>query len=393
MKTGFLKTRALPAGERSFGDQAKRAQHAARRQSFTPVEGMYDSFYARDKALWFAICPDQKWQTEVYDREEQTVVQIPDSFYMVNVEHRVNANSRRFTCSATAHKTKPCWGCGVRDHFYTKRRETEETTGVKPANESPISAMTQYAIAGVVLETFAKVQKFDKEGRPAMNRDKTKKITNDVPLPLMEPMAQQKAKKDGVTTFGKSVHWNMGITQLNAFISFDEELRNVCRNCCGDLYAEQMSCPECAESFAISEEGAIAGIDLQEMRKAKYQCTACQYTGEMVPLVQCACENPEEGRIVDFALRVKTEKIGDKQSVLKYVEVKRLAEFIEKYPVVEGMLNKPLELDKIYAASNIEFQKTLIPDNMRGDGVSAAPRRAEGAEPMAGAYPLTNSDD
>jgi hypothetical protein len=391
----FLKTRALPAGERSFSAQAERAKTAARKSSFQSVTGMYDSFYARQKALWFAICPDQKWNSEVYDREKQEVVTQTDSFFLANVEHRVAVNKRRFVCSATAHKTMPCWGCGIRSHFYDRQRQIQEDTGIRPKNEAPLSAMQQYAVAGVLLEQMTKIEAKNPDGTTRYNRDRTKKIMNDTPIALLEPGEQKKARSDGNLTFGKSVFYNMGITTLNAFVAFDRELRNVCASCCSDLIAEKMCCPECAEEYDIHPDGAIGGEDLLNMRDADYQCTACEFFGQMIPLVLCTnegCDNPTEGKLLDFALRIKVEKVGDTANVLKYTEVKLLKDFIEKYPLVDEMLKKPLELDKIFAPSNLEFQKTLIPENLRGDGVSPNARRSGTAGPMATGYPLNGGD-
>jgi hypothetical protein len=180
----FLKTRALPAGERSFSAQAERAKTAARKSSFQSVTGMYDSFYARQKALWFAICPDQKWNSEVYDREKQEVVTQTDSFFLANVEHRVAVNKRRFVCSATAHKTMPCWGCGIRSHFYDRQRQIQEDTGIRPKNEAPLSAMQLYAVAGVLLEQMTKIEAKNPDGITRNTRPSTGERSGNPAWPL-----------------------------------------------------------------------------------------------------------------------------------------------------------------------------------------------------------------
>jgi hypothetical protein len=76
-------------------------------------------------------------------------------------------------------------------------------------------------------------------------------------------------------------------------------------------------------------------------------------------------------------MRIKTEKVSDTSSVLKLVEIKPISYFTSKYPVVVDLLDKPLDIAEIFAPASLEFQKTLIPADMRGDGVSPLPKAAE----------------
>lgn len=390
----FLNKRSIPTSPRSFHEQAQRAQKAARRVSFEPIEGQFNSFYPRkEKALWFAICPDQAWTFDLYDREAGEVVRLENQYYMAYVNHRVAVNKRNFQCSAGAHKDKPCWGCGIRNAFYDAKRIRKEATGIDEKGEAPISAMVQYAFAGVLLENIAKVPQLDKNGRPRTTKAGNK-IFRETPITLLPKPEREQLKASGATTFGLSVHYSCGITHLNALLSFDADLMNYCANCGDRLTASYMACPECGgEQECADEEGnALEGQTMREARETDLRCD-CGYVGRMLPLVECKCGNPEEGKLVDFALRLFSEKVSDTQTILKFTEVRPIKAFIAKYPHIEEMLATPLKLDEIFAPTRLEAQQWMVPENLRGDGVSPAPKAKKDAAPPAEEYPLQNDSD
>ena len=392
--SGFIKPRAIPAGSRDFGARARAARAATSGGRFQQVEGQYSDFYPKEKALWFALCPGQKWSFDIYDREAGEVVRMEDEFFFGYVNHRVQRVKRNFVCSAGAHKDKPCWGCAIRNQFYDKKRERREETGVDEKGEAPIGAMTQYAFAGVVLEHHLKLPVTDKNGNVRKNKSQ-QIIMRDVPTPLIEDKELVKKKKAaGESTFGLAVHWSCGITHFNSLISLDEELKGKCATCGEDLFAQYFECPECKETHELlTDDGDIyTGETLRELRGLKYRCT-CSNEVFLTPLVECTCGEPVEGKLVDFAIRIKSEKVGEKQSVLKLVECKPLAFFIDKHERLKKMLDEPLQLDKIFAPAGMSLQTTIIPEDMRGDGLSPAPRAKKDAKPAAGPYPLNDDSD
>lgn len=400
MSNAFIKPRVIPTSARSFGDQAKRALQAAQRGggNFKPVEGQYASFYPRkEKALWFALCPTQSWTWEIYDREAGEVVKRDDQLFYAYVSHRVASNSRSFQCSAGAHKDKPCWGCSVRNNFYEQKRLKEEATGVDMKGEAPINAMVQYGIAGVLLENIAKVQAVDGNGKPRMSKG-GQPIIKEVPTPLLPIEEAKRLKAAGATTFGQSVHYSTGITHFNAITGFDDELKNHCANCGDMLTAVEMVCGECGTTQSFTDENdevvTLQGQSMAEARKADLSCSECGYHGEMTPVIQCACDNPTEGKLLDFAIRLISRKVGEKQTVLEYVDAKPVKFFVEKHPHIAEMLANPLKLNEIFAPTPLGGQQYMVPENLRA-GLSPAPRPKKGeAEPThATAYPLAGGDD
>lgn len=392
--SGFIKARAIPTGSRSFGDQARRAAGMAARGSFRVIDGQYNGFYPREeKALWFALCPTQAWSFDIYDREAGEVVHLDDQLYYAYVNHRVAASGRNFQCSAGAHKDKPCWGCGVRNHFYEMKELKRQKTGIDAKGEAPISAMTQYAFAGVLLENVAKVPSLDKNGNVKKKRN-GEVIMKDMPLGLLPKNQRESLKQEGATSFGLRVHYSTGITHLNALIGFDEDMKNYCANCAQQLYAHLLACPECGETMKeVDEEGGVLqGQALKEVREVDYKCE-CGYYGPLLPLVECDCGNAQEGKLVDFAIKLISEKVGEKQRNLRFTDVRLISSFVEKYPDVQDMLDKPLALNEIFAPTRLESQTYMVPENMRGDGVSPAPRAKKAAGPVEGAYPLKDDED
>jgi len=394
MKGSFIKpNKALASTTRSFGQQAKYARDAAQRTEFKRIDGEFDAWYPReDKALWFAICPEQSWSFDLYDRQAAEAVHLEDQFYFAYVSHRVAVNKRSFQCSAGVHHDKPCWGCGVRAHFYDQKRIREEETGVKLQGEAPINAMTNYAFAGVLLETVAKVAKLDKHGKERTTKG-GKLIEEDAPVTLLPAAEAKRLKAQGLTTFGKRVHYSVGISHLNTLFSFDDELRNTCANCGDLLTATTMACPDCGVTQEVEDvDGApLSGQNLKEGRETDITCE-CGFFGPMVPLVECACGDPVEGKLVDFALRLRSEKTSDTARVLKLVEARPIKSFIEKHPEAQKLLSEPLALDEIFAPSSLQQQGFLVPETLRGDGISPAPRTKD-AEPLSKPYPLGGTDE
>lgn len=392
---GFLRTRELPPGApRSFSNQAKRAANNSRGGgNYQKIEGQYDSFWPRtEKALWIGFCPDQSWTSEVYDRDEQKVILQQDQYFFSYVEHRIQRNNKRFNCSAGAGRDKPCWGCGYRNAFFDWVRDQKETLGVKPDSKPGVGGNQQHAMSLVILEPMAKVQVLDKEGKPRTTKD-NKPIFRDTPITLLPPAQQQKLKAQGATTFGAAQHWSFGVLTLNELLLIDEQLKNSCSTCGEDLMVTQAHCPECAEGFQLAEDDTpLMGQDLFEMRRASYECT-CGYVGPLLPAVMCACGDPKEGALAYFAIRIISEVVGEKQRQLKLVDKRLLSTFVEKYPAVGEMLKKPLELDKIFAPSHLNYQAKIMPAEFRGDGVSPEPKKNKDAAPAAEAYSFNGDEE
>ncbi len=392
----FLKHRSLPP-RTSFGDAGRKAASANRSERRGPVVGEYDSWWPLlDKALWVALCPTQAWSYDLYNRETGTVDTFENQYWYASVEHRVQMGkgqfAPRFTCSAGAHKDKPCWGCGVRRVFYERIDQEAERTGVRRKGESPISAMTQFSMSMVLLEDITKVPVM-KDGKIRTDRG-GKPIYRDVPLATLELKDQKKARSEGNVVFGKSVHWSTGVKGINELLALDEQLGCACANCAEDLTAVNFGCPECGDHVQIAQDPdePLRGEDLLTAKREDYSCPTCGYTGRFTPLYDCTkCGEPEEGGLVHFGLRLKNVEVGEKQRVLTLAEYRPIGSFVEKHPNIEEMLMSPLNIPEIFRPTSIQYQLKLVPERMRGDGVTPDARRKE--KPDAKSYDFSGDDD
>lgn len=391
MSTGsnsFLKPRSLPAGARggrSFAQQAKRAQAAAQRGGgFKQIDGQYNTFWPREeKALWIAFCPDQSWSFEIYDSEEGQVATLSDQLFYAYISHYVASTNRKFNCSAGAHRDKPCWGCAIRRDFYAKKTLKEkEMGGVKLQGEAPLNAILQYAIAGTELEMQAKIEATDKQSGKVRKNKKGEVIIKEVPTALLPLAEAKRLRAEGLTSFGRRMHYSMGKTHFKQITDYDEELANYCASCAQLLTVTEMACGECGTPQAYTDEESniveLKGQALTEARAMALTCE-CGYHGPMVPIVNCECGNPVEGKLLDFAIKLIKHKTGEKQTELEITEVKPLAAFLEKYPEVAEMMAKPIALNEVFAPSSLGQQEYCIPEKLRL-GLSPAPRPKKGEE-------------
>ena len=393
----YIKRRSIP----NLSNQIDRTQRANTRSkdSYTPKEGEHDYFSPRtDQPLWFAICPTQQWTTRIYDRDERQVVELENYLYYAYVQHTVSLGGNRFNrfiCSAGADKNTPCWGCGVRNAFFAARDAEKLRTGVESKKECAINAGDKYAFAGVLLEHVARIHKKDQDsGKPIVKRDGSPLMV-DEPLVVIANRDVEEARRlkaEGATTFGRSVHYSIGQEVLGQIKDFNERLLNYCANCAGKLWATQMQCPTCETVHEPMHPKLEEGLPLTEsalttVRGQKLKCP-CGYHGPMQPMVECECDNPLEGTLTDFALHLIATKPTPKRTILDFDEVRTLKYFTEKYPAVQELLNKPLDLKEIFAPTKLSWQTSRIPETLRGDGVTPVARRKQNAEAFTESYAL-----
>lgn len=379
------------------GEDSSSGRDGGRGSAFAQRDGERDYFQPRtDVALWWAFCPQQSWTSEIYVTKARSIETFENHMYFAYVLHMIAMGQNRFNrivCSAGAEGELPCLGCGVRSNFFKWLDEETERLGAKPDKKPPVGRSENYAFAGVLLEHIGKVQKVDKStGKLVFKKDRTP-LMLDEPLTAIPVEQAREAKAKGQTTFGRSMHWSMGIDLRNQVRELNKKLANYCANCAEKLYAYEHECPECHTRIIPVHQDIDEGLPLidqtlTEERQKKYVCPGCSYEGQMDPAVECSCGNPLEGTLMDFAVRLKVTKSSDKRIILEHTDVRVLRYFTEKYPTVQEMLDNPLPIDKIFAPTELNFQKPRLPERLRGDGVTASPRRRQNAEQLVEDYAL-----
>lgn len=162
--------------------------------------------------------------------------------------------------------------------------------------------------------------------------------------------------------FGRNVHWSMSKTNLAQLLDIDDEVREVCKQCTGELRAKTYACPECLiDQQPLKAD--VGGYDLANMRSKAFPCGNCGDT-DADKIMETYCPDCGvtgadcEGSLTDFDIRVKLVSSGGKGKDLKLVGVRPTSQD-EK---VRTLVENPLDLVKIFAPDNLDYQKSLIPD-------------------------------
>jgi hypothetical protein len=271
----------------------------------------------------------------------------------------------------------------MRKAFYKKMDALEERTGVRPKDEAPVSAQKNFALAVTIMENIVRIPAKDKNGVTRKS-----KAGNDLYDYVPQPLVGSGPSNHEIT-FGRRAHMSLGITQLRQLLQFDEEMRNYCANCASGMSAKSVICPDCETHHSLPEP--VSGEDLLDVRQREFRCGACGYGGLMVPSIECKCGDPREGKLTDFDIRLKKEKLGDNQSMLSIKSI-RLPKLDNES--VRGMAETPLDLPKIFAPSSEEEQKRKLGE--AANGIDPRKHRRDDEDSVSGdteSYAEDSEDD
>lgn len=348
-------------------------------------DGVFDSFWPDEKSIWIHILKNQSYTQKLYNPESGEVEEGTKSWFTY-VKHYYATKKQTTYCSCGPARTEPCYPCAVRRAFYTKQNAIEERTGVKPDGEPPISGAKAFAFSIVMMEPMVVVEKPGRNGKVYKNF-----------VPAVRAQIAGGPQKP-IAKFGHRCHWSLGILQLRQVFQFDEEMRNYCAHCARNMAADAVICIDCESVYDLPE--LTSGEDLVEVRQRPYKCGNCQYEGPMQPRLICECGDPVEGKLTDFDLRVKKEKLSDNQSILhiKSVRLPRLED-----PEVAKLCESPMDLPAIFAPTNIGDQRKKLGDlcnnidprktNREDEGGATAPEATSYSTPEDETGDLSFSGD
>jgi hypothetical protein len=373
MYTSKLRGNTAP----KFYTEAKKAKKNSGGGSFPQVAGRNDRLKLGAEPIWLRFSPDQIYNQLVWDSSSASVIEVVRPWFE-SVSHFIPSRNRGFNCSAGAHRDQACRGCATRAWFYDKLRAKEksiaEQTGVDPRRDKenkeksspPVQASKVFAMSATVLEKCIT--------RPLMSGGKARTdrngntIMQTVPAPLSGLPLIERKKADGV--FGHNYHYGFGQRALASLGNIDADLWNSCANCASDLVAREFMCAECG-TVCFDEPDGVSGSDLRGMREQEVKCQACGHEGGLVPALACTgCENPAEGSLLAFDLRLRAVKIDDTNTQIELVEF-RVPDYMSIYPDattaerVCELVMSPLDIPAIYAPDNIERQNYAMPDDLK----------------------------
>jgi len=370
-------------GSRSTGEN----RAGGNRFSKKIVDGLFDGFYPREKSVWIHVTPHQSWDQWAWDRDLRESVHVNKTWYQYR-RHYCAPMRRSIICSAGPTRSEPCYGCAIRNAHYRKMDAIEERTGVRPKDEPPIGGQDQFGFSIVVMENILTLPKRNPDGSPKLTQG-GKPIYEYVPESLVGNVA------NAPKSFGKRFHMSLSKTQHEQLLKFDEEMRNYCANCASELSARAVICPDCETAYDLPE--TVKGEALSEEREKTYHCE-CGYNGPMQPQISCGgCGNAEEGRLTDFDIRLKREKLGPTSSVLKIPSggVRKTLSTVssaEGRASLQALIESPLNLLEIYAPTPVEEQQKILKDLCHGVDPRPNRKNEHGASPDVEGYQDDSSD-
>ncbi len=378
-------------GSGRLSDQGKSLRAKSSNSGRMP-DGLFNRFYPNEKAIWLHITPFQAWDQLVYDHDSASVIKVRRT-WLQTTKHYHPGSKRTLICSAGPHRDQPCFADAVRREHYLKLDKIEERMGVRPKDEPPVGVANQYTFSIVVMENILSVPAWDKKTGEARKSKAGNAIYNYVPEPLakLDP-AQPLANLQ--KTFGGRFHMSIGKAALLQILQFDEEMKNYCKHCATSLVADSVICPDCEASYSVGD--AMGGEDLIELRQKHLSCT-CGYEGGMQPRLTCTgCGNADEGRLTDFDIRLKKEMLGEKQSILKIVGVRKPLSTLKSPEAkieVQKMVESPLDLQAIFVPDGLEQQKRILGNLCMGLDPRPVKKGAGGSDVESYAEEPADSDE
>lgn len=370
---------------KKFADSAKAARAAnTSNRSGGPVEGKYERLILTEKPIWLRLSPEQSYSQLLYNKELKKVIETglvgedgeiewPARPWFEYKTHFVVVTDRPHTCSSGPYRDQPCRGCANRSYFYDMQRSQEKKTQVRDDNarkHPPVQESVRYAMGVTVLEKIFELDVLDKKGKPRTNKA-GEAITNFTPAPNTGWSPQK--IKETAGEFGHNYHWSFGPVHLGNLSSIDTTLWNSCASCASALMATQFACPnpECQQVMYEDETG-ITGTDLRTMRETVLKCPHCAYEGFGTPVLLCTgCENPAEGSILAFDLRLRLDYPDptDPKKSTVVLEEFRLPNYEKLFPKdaehIFEMLYAPLDVVKIFGPEDIQSQSYAYPEDLK----------------------------
>jgi len=325
--------------------------------------------------IWLRF-QQQSYSYKSWDREQQRVVEVEDCPWLEYATHYYPKKRQSINCSAGPYRKKPCFPCAIASGYWDKFREKEEEMRLhgidgKLAKNPPINRSVRNAMALIGVDTYLEVPLLDKDGKPRKNA-KGEVIKKHVAAPVAKfPSGVRMPEKEG-----HNMYWQFAGTHLEQLQTINEKLADYCGNCATPMYASKLACADCGsieEDFGV----AIEGEDLFQLRSEEIKCRSC-HSEDVVPVLECpGCEEPAEGGLMGFDLRLKAIPMDDKKWDLDWVGT-RIPNYSD---TLLSLYDAPLDVEAICAPTPVNLQKSILGD------------LAQGVDPSAGAFTESNGPD
>lgn len=293
--------------------------------------------------------------------------------YFPYTEHGTDINGYKSSiCSAGPIPTKegrlPCIGC---DRFWEG----------KAAKKDLMSRHTKYAFTVLHFHPYALVPDVDKDGNERQDKDGKPYMSwvRTSPALLRGEHAGRETRDYNL------MHWSLGYKDFQVLLTQSYSIAERCVNCeKGKIEVLGYSCPSCGSPRIDMANTMFSEAEVAELAKNPFTCSVCGAEGMLDPQVDCSgCANPIRADIFDVDLYVKQPldpKTG-KRGPVNFVGFSEPGPVPERYLAGENPIFQQLELDKLFAPTPLEEQKSkfLVAGTPKVGGKQAA--RSWGTKP------------
>lgn len=165
-------------------------------------------------------------------------------------------------------------------------------------------------------------------------------------------------------SFGKKIHWSMGLGHLNNLVGAIDEIEKDCANCGGIGTIEKITCDceECGQpvisvsDFDLSNEKQAA--EYYRITGSPYKCR-CGHVGWLLTQLECSntaakCKDPKPRSLFDCDIEVKRQGEGASSTV----QVVRWTPTVLSEDLME--MAKPYNFSEIFSPDPMNIQAEIL---------------------------------
>ena len=315
---------------------------------------------------------DQENECMLVDEEGNQMYEVLEYFPYVRYYHGAKKRSAIGSEGPLGQFKGQGDDCPAAEWYWWEWRERKANGTNKP---NAMSKQDMNAFSVLVMGTFYKVPDTDRDGNIRVN-PKTR-----------EPYyTWEKASKRGNSKYdakgyekkqGHVMHWSVGWGHHNYLLESNRSLGEHCVNCGGRDCIQDLAwvCRNCGEAVIEMDTTTLDEEDIDKMTSEECTCPHCQHTGYLEDVYECSnCNSAKRASLFDFDLKVQRVEASDggNQTALSIIEA------IGPKPIdkVYGEeMRKGLELDKIFAPTEVERQIELFGRPPKEDEEGDEPKR------------------
>jgi hypothetical protein len=240
--------------------------------------------------------------------------------------------------------------------------DQETSEGVESAHRT-VSRRLMHAFNGIHLDWYHQVP-VERDGKAVLFENgphKGEQITNQ------EQCTGRKCEYCSAKipkTFGKKIHWSMGLGHLQNLVGAIDEIEKDCANCGGTGSVEKISC-DCEGCGKIVLNVGDFNMANEKQANEFYKLTGspfkckCGHTGWLLTQLECnneqaKCRDPKPRSLFDCDIEVKRQGEGSSSTV----QVVRWTPTVLSEDLLE--MAKPYDFSEIFAPDPLKIQAEIL---------------------------------